>query len=257
MEKVVTRASMGATLDGRALHGAPIGDESATPTATTSRAAQSRRRSARVVTDCVPRATHRYLACRPCHDAHRGRRHGRSPQIASARLGERLAAAHLRAPAASRSSRATTARASASSTSSCFDGRTLVFAEVKTRRARLGPAARSDALAPAKRTQVRRMARGVARRRRRPAARGGAALRRDRGDRRRAGAACAPRSPRGRVLMRSGVDERQLLVRRRLERQAVQRRDADAAGSPRGARAWSSRRAPRTPSRDGARRRGA
>ncbi len=43
--------------------------------------------------------------------------------------------------------------------------------------------------------------------------------------------------------MRSGVDERQLRVRRRLERHAVQRGDADAAGSPRGARAWSSRRA--------------
>ena len=131
------------------------------------------------------------------------------------------------------------------------DGERLVFVEVKTRaRAATAPERRAGTpcTSPSSARSARPRPPSCARRR--PAAVRVAALRRDRRRHRPARAAsCASTTSRGRSDVRSAdradsrAAERQLLVRRRLERHAVQRRDADALDRRRGARAWSSRRA--------------
>ena len=98
-----------------------------------------------------------------------------------------------------------------------FDGHTLVFCEVKTRRRAGGP---WESLHASKREQVRRMGAAYLAEVSRPPAGQGAALRRGRRRDRRRRPARRARSPRG------GVLERELLVGRALERQPVQRRDA-------------------------------
>ena len=165
---------------------------------------------------------------RPMSSTHTTIAGSRDPRRALGALGEGLALAHLE-----RLGYALVARNHRTRWGEIdlivFDGTTLVFVEVKTRRASGRAGSALDAVAPVKQQQVRRIAAAwLAEVADRPQIRR-AALRRGRGDRQRDGGPAAPRPPRGGLLMGSALDELELRVGRRLERHAVQRRDADPA----------------------------